>query len=450
MKVYLDSVGCRLNQSEIEAYARQFHAAGHVLTPTAQDADLVVVNTCAVTEAAASDSRQKIRQAARCGAHQIVVTGCWSTLDPQGAAALQGVSQVVPNTIKDRLVPNLLQAPSENYDLEPLRRMPVPGARQRTRAFIKVQDGCNNRCTFCVTTIARGRSRSRRISEILSDVRGLLQSSRDEVAPHLLSPPSHAPVGPVSGAAQEVVLTGVHLGSWGHDLSPRLSLRHLVQAILQQTEAPRLRLSSLEPWDLDDTFFSLWEDRRLCRHLHLPLQSGCAATLSRMRRKTTPDDFVRLVEVARRLIPGVAITSDIIVGFPGEDESEFAESMAFVQAMRFAGGHVFTYSARPGTAAARQTDQVPHPLRKERGARLRAVLAESARAFQASFLGQELHVLWESASALGPQGWRLSGLSDNYLRVSAWSPQPLINQITPVHLSELTGDSILGTIEGIP
>jgi threonylcarbamoyladenosine tRNA methylthiotransferase MtaB len=169
-----------------------------------------------------------------------------------------------------------------------------------------------------------------------------------------------------------------------------------------------------------------------------------------MRRKTTPDDFARLVEVARRLIPGVAITSDIIVGFPGEDESEFAESMAFVQAMRFAGGHVFTYSARPGTAAARQTDQVPHPLRKERGARLRAVLAESARAFQASFLGQELHVLWESASALGPQGWRLSGLSDNYLRVSAWSPQPLINQITPVHLSELTGDSILGTIEGIP
>ena len=140
-----------------------------------------------------------------------------------------------------------------------------------------------------------------------------------------------------------------------------------MQAILQQTETPRLRLSSLEPWDLDAEFFSLWEDKRLCRHLHLPLQSGCAATLRRMRRKTTPEDFARLVEAARRLIPGVAITTDVIAGFPGEDESEFAESLAFVQAMRFAGGHVFTYSARPGTVAARQAAQVPHALRKERG-----------------------------------------------------------------------------------
>jgi len=450
LKVYLDTVGCRLNQSEIETYARQFHAAGHVLASTPQDADLVVVNTCAVTQAAASDSRQKIRQAARSGAHQIVVTGCWSTLNSQEAADLPGVSQVVPNAVKDRLVPDLLRAPAELFDLEPLRRMPVPGARQRTRAFIKVQDGCNNRCTFCVTTIARGRARSRTIPEILADIGGLLQGSPDGRAHDPLTLPLGTSEGLISGTAQEIVLTGVHLGSWGQDLQPRANLHHLVQAILRQTETPRLRLSSLEPWDLDIKFFSLWKDKRLCRHLHLPLQSGCAATLRRMRRNTTPEDFAGLVDAARRLIPGVAITTDLIAGFPGEDESEFAESLAFVRAMRFAGGHVFTYSARPGTVAAQQAAQVPHALRKERGRRLRAVLAESAGVYQAGFLGQELPVLWESATGLGPQGWRLSGLTDNYLRVSAWSPQPLINQISLVCLGEVTGDSILGTIQGLP
>ena len=189
LKVYLDSVGCRLNQSEIEAYARQFHAAGHVLAPTPQDADLVVVNTCAVTEAAASDSRQKVRQAARAGAHTIVVTGCWSTLNPAQAAALQGVSQVVPNAVKDRLVLDVLQAPVEGFDLEPLRRMPVPGARQRTRAFIKVQDGCNNRCTFCITTVARGAARSRTIADVLAEVGGLLSSDPGRISlPHRCLP----------------------------------------------------------------------------------------------------------------------------------------------------------------------------------------------------------------------------------------------------------------------
>jgi threonylcarbamoyladenosine tRNA methylthiotransferase MtaB len=441
LKVYLDSVGCRLNQSEIEAYARQFYAAGHVLAPTAQDADLVVVNTCAVTEAAASDSRQKVRQAARSGAQKIVVTGCWSTLNPGQAAALQGVSQVVPNAVKDSLVPDLLHAPTELFDLEPLVRVPVPGARQRTRAFIKVQDGCNNRCTFCITTIARGAARSRTIREVLAEVCGVLNSGPGQNLPESsqLSP----------GAAQEIVLTGVHLGSWGRDLQPRRNLFHMVQAILQQTETPRLRLSSLEPWDLEAEFFSLWADQRLCRHLHLPVQSGCAATLRRMNRKTTPDDFARLVEMARRLIPEVAITTDLIAGFPGEDEGEFAETLAFVQAMHFAGGHVFTYSARPGTAAARMATQVPHPLRKERGAHLRAVLAESADAYQARFLGRELPVLWESATGLGPQGWQLSGLTDNYLRVSAWSAQAIINQITPVHLSQAAGDRIIGKIQDL-
>jgi threonylcarbamoyladenosine tRNA methylthiotransferase MtaB len=425
MKIFLDSVGCRLNQSEIEAYARQFRQAGHELVASPEEADLAVVNTCAVTAEAASDSRQKIRQAARQGSKGIAVTGCWSTLNPQGALSLPQVSRVVPNVEKDYLVADLLHIPRESFDLEPVARQPVPGARLRTRAFIKVQDGCDNRCTFCITTIARGRGRSRSIAAVLADIRAALD-----------------------GGCQEVVLTGVHLGSWGQDFSQPQHLRHLVQAILDETDAPRLRLSSLEPWDLDAGFFSLWADPRLCRHLHLPLQSGSATTLRRMARKTTPESFNQLVDAARSTIPGVAITTDVIVGFPGESDAEFAESLDFVRRMRFAGGHVFTYSARPGTAAARMAGQVDHLLRKERNAQMRQVFAEAALDYQQRFLGSVLPVLWESAAALEPQGWRMSGLTDNYLRVTAHAGQHLWNRITPVRLSELREGGVYGTVEG--
>jgi threonylcarbamoyladenosine tRNA methylthiotransferase MtaB len=424
VKVFLDSVGCRLNQSEIESYARQFTAAGHSLVPSPEQADLVVVNTCTVTAAAAADSRGKIRQAARAGAEEVVVTGCWSTLDPVSAREHPAVSRLVPNGEKDHLVADLLKLPQDTFDMEPVARQPVPGARLRTRAFIKVQDGCDNRCTFCVTTLARGAGRSRPVEHVLADIRAALD-----------------------GGCQEVVLTGVHLGSWGQDLSPGRHLGDLVAEVLRRTDVPRVRLSSLEPWDLSADFFTLWEDSRLCRHLHLPLQSGCADTLRRMARKTTPEAFAGLVEAARVAIPGVAITTDVIVGFPGESEVEYAASLAFVGAMQFAGGHVFTYSARPGTAAARMPAQVPHPLRKERNAQMRALLAESELRYQDRFLGGVLPVLWESATGLGPQGWQVSGLTDNYLRVSALAPQACWNRITPVRLVAQAPDGLLGQLQ---
>jgi len=191
----------------------------------------------------------------------------------------------------------------------------------------------------------------------------------------------------------------------------------------------------------------LWEDRRLCRHLHLPLQSGSAGVLQRMARKTTPEAFARLVATARRLIPEVAITTDIIVGFPGESEAEFAESLAFVQEMEFAKGHVFTYSARPGTAAAKMAGQVPPELRKERSARMRAVLAASQAAYMERFVGRSLPVLWESACPYSEQSWEVSGLTDNYLRVSAHSPRPLWNQITPVKLTAVQGEGLIGVLD---
>jgi threonylcarbamoyladenosine tRNA methylthiotransferase MtaB len=328
---------------------------------------------------------------------------------------------VISNLNKDRLVQEILEIQAEPFDLEPIERQPIPGARTRTRAFIKAQDGCDNRCTFCITTLARGEGRSRPIQEIIADIQ----------AAH---------------PAQEIVLTGVHLGSWGQDLSPSLSIQHLVEQVLENSDAPRLRLSSLEPWDLDARFFELRQDSRLCRQLHLPLQSGCERTLRRMARKTTPQAFAELVQAARQAIPGVAITTDIITGFPGEDEQEFEESLAFVQEMQFADGHVFTYSARSGTAAARMPRQVPQPTRKQRNARMRAVLTESALAYQTGFLGQTLPVLWESATSLGPQGWEFSGLTSNYLRVFAHSQQQLWNHVTPVILGQLDERGFNGRI----
>lgn len=423
MKVYLDTIGCRLNQSEIETYARQFIAAGHTLVSNPSDADLTVVNTCTVTTAAAADSRKKIRWATKEGSKEVIATGCWATMEPQNAAALPGVSQVIINDAKDGLVSDILQISPQIFELEPVQRVPIPGARLRTRAFIKVQDGCDNRCTFCITTVARGKGYSRSIRDIIEDVKLAHQSG-----------------------VLEVVLTGVHLGSWGKEFDTPQQLKLLVETILLETEIPRLRLSSLEPWDLDDDFFSIWENKRLARHLHLPLQSGSNATLRRMARNTNQSRFTHLVETARAAIPGVAITTDVIVGFPGESEAEFDESLAFVQKTDFAGGHVFTYSAREGTAAASMPDQVPHAIRKSRNAKMRAVFEKSQYDYQQQFLGKHVSVLWESAAALRPAGWTVSGLTDNYLRVSAQTPERLWNQITPVTLTGLNEKGLIGEI----
>jgi len=421
MRVYLDTVGCRLNQSEIERLAANFRASGHEIVASASQADIVVINTCAVTAEAASDSRQKIRQAARQGAGQIIVTGCWATLEPAEAAALPRVSRVVPNAEKMRLVADLIGTPL--YDIEPIAREPLPGAHRRTRAFIKVQDGCDNFCTFCITRVARGKGRSESVEQVVREVQAAL-----------------------AGGAKEVVLSGVHLGSWGQDLRPPRHLRHLIEMILKETDVPRLRLSSLEPWDLDEAFFGLWENPRLCRHLHLPLQSGCAQTLRRMARKVTPEGYAALLEQARRAIPGLAVTTDIIVGFPGENDTEFETSLKFVEAMAFAGGHVFAYSPRPGTPAARLPGQVPPSVKKERSRRMREVLSEASLRFRQSFLGADVQVLWETTDGLGPQGWRLRGLSDNYLHVEAFAPEPLWNQISQVRLVDLNAQGMVGQI----
>jgi len=422
MKVFLDMVGCRLNQSELENYARQFRMAGHSLVSKPELADMIVLNTCTVTAAAASDSRQKLRQAGRSGASQVIVTGCWSSLHEAETTSFPGVTRVIGNMEKDDLVPTVLDLPAVDFTSRSIKREPIPGARQRSRAFIKVQDGCDNHCTYCITTLARGAGRSCKIPEILADVCSAQQ-----------------------GGAKEVVLTGVHLGSWGYDFKPHSSLVELVKALLSETEIPRIHLSSIEPWDISPDFFQLWQDPRLCRHLHLPLQSGSWATLKRMGRKITPQAYANLVQHARAAIPGVAITTDIIVGFPGETEKEFLESTAFIEEMVFTQAHIFTYSAMPGTAAARLPDQIPMTLAKQRNALLRQVAQKSSSQFLEAQLGQELMVLWEKVTPIEAAQWQLSGLTDNYLRIRAIYPTPCANQIMPVRIigisqGELTGE----------
>ncbi len=424
MKIFLDTIGCRLNQAEIELMALQFRAAGHEIAAAVEGADLAVVNTCAVTTDAAADSRRLIRQIARMGVEEIIATGCWTTLQPEQAAALPHVRRAIPNPRKDMLVAETLGLPAsavQPFDLEPIVRAPLPGMHHRTRAFIKVQDGCDNHCTFCITTVARGESRSRPLADVLRDI----QSAR-------------------MGGAKEIVLTGVHLGSWGQDLG--FHLRDLVTAILRETDVPRLRLSSLEPWDLDEEFFLLWANPRLQPHLHLPLQSGCDSTLKRMARKTDTASFRALVAAARRFIPDVAVTTDLIAGFPGETAEEFAATLDFVREMQFAGGHVFTYSPRPGTGAARLRDQVRPEVRKERNHLLRAALNEAEQSYRQKFLGQTLPVLWESVSELGEWGWQMEGWTGNYLRVSAAASSPRWNEVDAVELTEVHAGGMKGVI----
>jgi threonylcarbamoyladenosine tRNA methylthiotransferase MtaB len=423
MKVFLDTIGCRLNQSEIEIMANQFRVAGHQIVPQSSEADLVVINTCTVTSAAASDSRQKVRQTARSGNAKIIVTGCWATLEPEAALELPGVENVVTNARKDLLVSEMLNISPKLFDVEPLARESLPGDRQRTRAFVKVQDGCDNFCTFCITRVARGKGISRTVHQVINDVKMA-----------------------IDGGVQEVVISGVHLGSWGSEFTHKMHLRDLIEEILKNTDLKRLRLSSLEPWGLGNNFFSLWEDKRLCPHLHLPLQSGSERILKRMARNTNPERYMQIVSDARIVVPEIAITTDMIVGFPDENDEEFNETVKFVREVGFSGGHIFAYSARPGTAAANYANQISAPIRKRRSAVLRAIFSEMSYQYQEKFIGRTVEPLWEHGEQLADGSWLMNGLTGNYLRTSAITPHNQWNRIESIRLTKFEGESIFGEI----
>ena len=423
MKVHLRMLGCRLNQAEIDQMARQLTAQGHEIVHTPEDADQFIVNTCAVTQDATRSSRQLIRELSKTNpTAQTTVTGCYAQISPDEILVLPSVVRVVDNMGKDTLVEQITGVKVESFDHEPFARESMGGGR--TRAFIKVQDGCDNSCTFCVTTIARGAGRSRPLADVVEEINYL-----------------HTVMG-----YQEAVLTGVHLGSYGHDFGDHYGLSSLVRAILADTDIPRLRLSSLEPWDLSPDFFDLWSNPRVCRHLHLPLQSGCDATLKRMRRNTNQENFRLLMNHARAIIPDVCITSDVIVGFPYETDEEFEISKAFIQEMDFAGMHIFRYSRRPGTPASRMRNHVDEPTKKARSAELHAIAEAGQKRYAMRFIGGEQPVLWEHVMGATPDGFINVGYTDTYLRVKAIHPRPLTNHLIPAQLGHY--DEATQIIEG--
>lgn len=437
MRVRLDSIGCRLNISEIEEMARIFAGAGHQLVGPGDIADLYVFNSCAVTHTAARKSRQVVRQMRRANPKAgVIVTGCYSQLAPDTMKAL-GVDLLVSNEDKEQL-PQLAAEAGLLADGDPI---PAPDAasfiasdslidetNHHTRAFVKVQDGCDNRCTFCIVTIARGQGRSRPLPDVIGEINRLVQLGY-----------------------KEAVLSGVHLGSYGHDLNDPSGLYHLVQTILTDTDLPRLRLSSLEPWDLDARFFELWQNERLLPHLHLPLQSGCDTTLRRMARRTSQAEFARLVEAARAAIADLAITSDVIVGFPGETEEEFADSIAFIEEMAFAKLHIFRYSRREGTTAAKMRGQVPSKVQQARSRQMHTLNAKLEEAFRQEFVGRTMPVLWESSELYG-FGLQWSGLTGNYLRVVAQTAQEvnLRNQVIKTELVDTIPAALQGELRQSP
>ncbi|MCZ2112280.1 MAG: tRNA (N(6)-L-threonylcarbamoyladenosine(37)-C(2))-methylthiotransferase MtaB [Anaerolineae bacterium] len=424
MKIYLHTLGCRLNQAEIETMARQFQAGGHTITGDPAEADTIVMNTCAVTAQATRDARQLTRRFNRANeSAEIVLTGCYATLAPQVVAELPGVVRVVANAEKERL-PALIDPGLPPFDREPLERDIRPGSFGRTRAFVKVQDGCDNRCTFCVTTIARGPGRSRPLADVVAEVNAF-----------------------AAAGYGEAVLSGVHLGSYGRDLGRPAGLRELLAALLADTDIPRIRLSSLEPWDIAGGFFALWQNSRLLPHLHLPLQSGSDSVLRRMARKTTRTKFRRLAADARAHIPDLNLSTDLIVGFPGETDEEFAETMAYVEELAFARLHVFTYSPRPGTAAARMSGQLPREVKRERAGRLIALGERLSEAFHRRYEGTTRPVLWETATGAERDGLCWAGYTDNYIRVTAVGPADLMQRVTPTRLRDADDHGMRGTIE---
>ena len=412
MNVFLDVVGCRLNQSEVEALANQFRALGHDIVADPSLADLAIVNTCAVTVKAAADSRKKLRRAARKGAKRVLATGCWATLYPYEAESLDGVSDVYDNALKDSIVCEVLGVTTDQLLEMEIIRQPLPGDRARTRAFIRIQKGCDHHCSYCLTRIARGKSQSRTLPEVQRDV---------EAA--------------ITGGAKEIVLTGVQLGSWGRDFSGHRRLSELITSLLDLEGLQRLRLSSIEPWDIDQDLLDLWQDNRLCHHLHIPLQSGDNQVLRMMRRPTTTEGFGHLVGQIRSQVPDMAITTDIIVGFPGETEAAFAGTKAFIKDMGFAGGHIFTFSPRPGTEAVAFPNRVPREIAKQRNAQLREVFAQSGFHYRDQQIGKLKSVLWESSELMADGFWHVQGLTDNYIRVIAQAENDIWNKISHVKLT---------------
>lgn len=422
----LATLGCKTNQFESAALEEQLSAAGWTIVPFDAGAELVVVNTCTVTAATDSSSRNLIRRARRLNPDcRVVVTGCYAQIDPTALRALPGVALVLGNAEKQDLLRLLGEEGSEMVHVSDLREAgaSVPTLTtfaEHSRAFVQIQNGCNAFCSYCIIPFARGPSRSVAPELVLAQVQQL-----------------------VAAGYPEVVLTGIHIGGYGLDLERPTTLTALVKLLLAESPVHRLRLGSIEPTEISEELIELLATSSvLCPHLHIPLQAGDDAVLARMNRHYDMTFFRSLIERIVRRIPRVAIGLDLITGFPGESEMEYANTLALVEDLPFTHLHVFPFSRRPGTPAATMPEQVPPEVIKERAARLRALGKAKLDVFIRSFIGHDLEVVVEG----GGKGGVLRGISDNYLPIRFPGESTLVGKAVVVRLVAVDGQGARGVL----
>lgn len=416
---FVQNFGCRAAQADGAALESQLAARGYARAEEREAADLVVLNTCTVTSAADEDARSAVRRAHRENPRaRILVTGCYAQRAPEELAAMPGVAWVVGNSHKTQIadlvqIGGVEETPyhgaihvGDIFAQHDFLSAPVEDAAgDRTRPNLKIQDGCNNRCSFCIIPFVRGRSRSAPAAQVIDQVRSL------------------------AARYKEVALSGINLGRWGREPGNTMRLAGLIRLLLAETDIARLRLSSVEPMDFSDDLLQLMADSpRIARHVHAPLQSGCDRTLRRMHRKYRPRHYADRVLTARAMMPDAAIGADVMVGFPGEADADFEESRRFIDSLPFTYLHVFTYSERPGTPAARDAGQVPMPVRKERNRILRELAEAKNLAFRRSMVGRTLSaVTLQSGSAL----------TGNFLKVELAQPHAA-NEIVELPIGGVT------------
>ena len=420
------TLGCKVNQYETETMEGLFRQAGYRVVPFTESADVYIVNTCSVTMLGEKKSRQLVRRAQRQNeAALIAVTGCYAQLAPDIVGTLPGVRLIVGTQDRGRIVELVEEAAAGSEVLrdvgdimaaDTFEDIPLFAAPERTRAFLKIQEGCQNFCTFCIIPYTRGPLRSRALFSVRREAEKL-----------------------VAAGFREIVLTGIHLGAYGRDLTGTVTLADAARTVLEIDGLQRLRLGSLESVELTPALFTLLrDDRRFARHLHLPLQAGSDAVLREMHRFYDTAGYERLLTRIREEVPGIAISTDIIVGFPGETEAMFQESLAFVRRQEFARVHVFPYSRRPATPAAVRSDQVPHPVRRERVKMMQALADEMAADYHGKFIGTIVPVLFETQH----EGVA-DGLTDTYIRVYTKRPVK-VGEITAMRLLRLYQDGLWG------
>ncbi len=397
MKIHLKALGCRLNEAELEQWSREFTGEGHSIVTSAEVADVVVVNTCAVTTEATKKSRKLMNRLHRENPQsKLVVSGCYATLEEKDVASRMGVDLVINNQDKDLLPRKVMDEFSANT--MPLNAMEPDESslflRGKQRAFIKIQDGCRYRCTYCIVTVARGEEKSRSLADIVEEVNHLHQQG-----------------------IQEIVLTGVHVGGYGSDIDSSLS--DLVKTLLTETDIPRIRFASVEPWDLPEDFFTLFKNKRLMPHMHLPLQSGADSVLRRMSRRCKVTDFSTLIKQARTAIPEFNVTTDIIVGFPGETDQEWAATLSNVESIGFGHIHVFAFSPREGTKAAGLQNQIADEIKKQRSHELHQLADQMKKDFHQNQINQEVDILWEAQKKNEEGRLVYSGYTPNFCRVES-------------------------------